>query len=181
MPESSPIVLGIDPGARQIGVAVFRGEELLFYAVKSFKKRSEQETLRKLRKVIEKVIESYRVEFVALEQTAFVQQNRSFVKTVYGEIKAFLHKRSVEFIEYHPKDIRRAICRLEKPTKRNTALLLSQKYMELAQYFSVPRLWQKRYYALLFDAIAVGLVASMEAGQKSMDLRKKEKTNESER
>ena len=79
MPYSSPIVLGIDPGARQIGVAVFCGEELIFYAVKSFKKRSEEDTLRKLRKVLEKMISAYRVEFVALERVVYVQQNKSFV------------------------------------------------------------------------------------------------------
>ena len=169
---NTPTVLGIDPGARQIGVAVFRNEELLFYAVKSFKKRNDQESLRKLRKVVEKLIAAHRVQFVALEETVFLQQNRSFVKTVCEEIKSCLQKRSVEFSEFHPKQVRRAVCRLEKPTKQNAALLLSQKYLELAQYFSAPRLWQKRYYALMFDAIAVGLVGSQQIGQRKLDFKK---------
>jgi len=171
MPYSFPIVLGIDPGARQIGVAIFCGEELQFYAVKSFKKRSRQETLRKLRKVIEKMISAYRVEVVALEKVVYVQQNKSFVKTVYEEIKDFLEKREILFYEYHPRLIRQVICQNEKPTKRNTALLLSQKYNELVRYFSVPRLWQKRYFALLFDAIAVGLVCAGDLDDKQRQLK----------
>ncbi|MCA1622476.1 MAG: crossover junction endodeoxyribonuclease RuvC [Acidobacteria bacterium] len=166
MPHSSPIVLGVDPGARQIGVAVFRDEELVFYAVKSFKKRREQETIRKLRKVMEKMITTYRVEFVALEEVVNIQQNKSFVKTVYEEIKDLLKKREIPTFEYHPKLIRQIICRNEKPTKRNIALLLSQKYNELVRYFNVPKLWQKRYFALLFDAIAVGLVCAKELKRK---------------
>ena len=158
---SSPIVLGIDPGARQIGIAIFRGEELIFYAVKSIKKRTASETLRKLRKVMGKLIAEYRVECAAIEKVVFIQQQSSFVKRVEEELEEFVRKRQdIELFEYHPKLIRQIVCGLERPTKRNTALILSQKYGELAHYFNVPKLWQKRYFALLFDAIAVGLACA---------------------
>ena len=170
MPQPLPIVLGIDPGARQIGVAVLCGEELLFYGVKSFKKRTEDDTLRKLRKIIDKIVIAYRVESVALEKIVYVQQNRSFVKNVYKEIQDFLENREIPVFEYNPKLIRQIICRSEKATKRNTALRLSQKYNELVRYFSVPKPWQKRYYALLFDAIAAGLVCAQDLKDKQQNL-----------
>lgn len=158
----SSIILGIDPGARQIGVSVFKDDELIFYAVKSIKKPNKEESLIKLRKVVGELIASYQVEFVAIEKVVFVQQHRSFVKVVYEEIKDFLKRQNIELFEYNPKLIRQTICGLQKPTKRNTALILAQRYGELTRYFNVPRLWQKRYFAQLFDAIAVGLVCSKE-------------------
>lgn len=165
MPATLPTVLGIDPGARQIGVSVLRGEELVFYAVKSFKKRNQEETFRKLRKVLGKLIAEYRIECVAIEKIAFVQQDRSFVKNVYQEITNFIKKQNVEFYEYHPKFVRQIVCGAAKPTKRTAALMLSQRYTELVRYFAVPKLWQKRYFALLFDAIAVGLVCAKEINE----------------
>lgn len=118
--------------------------------------------MQKLRKVIKDLITEYQVEFVAVEKVIFVQQHRSFVKIVAEEIKDFVRRENITLFEYNPKQIRRSLCGLEKPTKRNTALLLSQRYNELVRYFNVPRLWQKRYFALLFDAIAVGLVCAKE-------------------
>lgn len=168
MTKSLPIILGIDPGAGQIGVSVFYGEELVFYAVKTFKMRSRKDSLKKLDKIIETLIKTYQIDYVALEKVVFIQQHRSFVKIVFDEIKTHLKKQNVEFSEYNPKSVRQAICGLEKPTKHNTALLLSQKYMELTRYFNVPRLWQKRYYAQLFDAIAVGFVCAEELRQKKL-------------
>lgn len=156
--ELPTVLLGIDPGARQIGVSVFRAEELIFYAVKSIKNASREESLFKLRRVLEELIRKYKIEFAAVEKVVFVQQHRSFVKIVYDEIRSFFKRQHIRLIEYNPKFIKKAVCGLHKPTKRNAALVLSQKHPELARYFNVPRLWQRTYYAQLFDAIAVGQV-----------------------
>lgn len=155
-------ILGLDIGARQIGVAVFRGEELVFYAVKSIKRPNREESLMKLKAVLEKLIARYKIEFTAIEKIVFIQQHRSFVKIVYDETKEYLKGQNIELFEYNPKLIRYILCHPEKPTKRNTALILVQKHAELVKYFTVPRLWQKRYFAQLFDAIAVGLVCAKE-------------------
>jgi Holliday junction resolvasome RuvABC endonuclease subunit len=165
MSTSSPAILGIDPGARQIGVSVLYGEELLFYAVKTFRRKKVEDSLDALRKTIKKLIVGYNIDYVAAEKIVFLQQHRSFVKIAADEIRNFIKSENIGFFEYNPKQIRQIICGLEKPTKRNTALILSQRYSELVRYFDVPRLWQKRYYALLFGAIAVGLVCAQERAE----------------
>ncbi len=157
-------VLGLDPGARQIGVAIFVGEELVYYGVKTIRKKTEFETLRKLRKILSKLIEAYRVEQIAIERVVFVQQQRSFVKTVYEEAVNYARTTGALLFEYDPKFIRRSICRGQNPTKRNTALRLVQGYMELESYFNLPKVWQRKYFAQMFDAIAAGLVCSRRQG-----------------
>lgn len=155
-------ILGLDIGARQIGVSVLKDEELVFYTIKSIKRNSKTKTLKQLEKVLTALIEKYDIEVITLKKIVYPQQQNSFVKTVYQTTKNFVLKRNIRLFEYNPKLIRQIICALEKPTKRNTALLLSQRYTELARYSSVPKLWQKRYFAQLFDAIAVGLVCARE-------------------
>jgi Holliday junction resolvasome RuvABC endonuclease subunit len=159
---TSSMILGVAPGSRQIGVSVFKNQELIFYAVKTFRRKTEAESLANLRKIIGGLIETYEIKNVALEKITFIQQNRSFAKVASGEIKDFLEKRKVAKFEYHPKLIRQIICGLHKPTKYNAALLLSQKHIELARYFNVTRLWQKQYFAQLFEAVAVGFVCAIE-------------------
>jgi len=155
-------VLGIDPGARQIGISVFSDGQLVFYAIKSFRKPKREDSLLRLRKVLLELLTQYRVEAVAIERVVFVQQHRAFVKIVYDEIREFLKELKVTFFEYDPKVVRGVMCGLHKPTKHNMSLILSQKHPELARYFNVPRLWQKMYYAQLFDAVAVGMVCAIE-------------------
>lgn len=104
----------------------------------------------------------YKVRFVAAEKIVFIQQHRSFVKVVYDHVINSLKEKNIRFKEYNPKFVRQSICRAEKPTKRNAALILAQNYAKLVRYFNVPKLWQKRYYAQLFDTIAVGLVCARE-------------------
>lgn len=182
----APKILGIDIGARQIGVCVLKGEELVFYAVKSIRQDSASDTLKRLRKVLTALIEKYDIEFVAVEKVVYVQQQKSFVKTVCREAKRIISGKRIKLYEYSPQLIRCIIGGREKPTKRNTALMIARKYNELTYYFNVPKLWQRRYFAPLFDAIAVGLVCAgelMEAKMPSVQLpnnKKKGKENEFE-
>lgn len=157
--------LGLDVGARLIGISIFRGEELVFYAVKTFRKYTNEESLKNLKAIIQGLIKEYKIRFVAVEKIVFIQQHRSFVKIAYDRVIAFLKNKNIRFKEYNPKLVRQFICGIEKPTKRNTALLLAQNYAELVRYFNVAKLWQKRYYAQLFDAITVGLVCAREFKQ----------------
>lgn len=158
MNSSAPCLLGLDIGARQIGVAIFEGEKLRFYAVKSIKRASQSETLLYLYKVMEKLITGYAVKIIAVEQVIYPQQQRSFAKTIYQAVKDFVMKKSLEIFEYRPDLIRRTICRDITPTKENTFKILTGKYTELRRYLTFNKPWQKNYYTYLFSAIAVGLV-----------------------
>lgn len=162
MISNLPIILGIKPGARQIGVSVIKGSEIVFYRVKTIKRKSDKETAEKLREVLAQITAEYKIEFAAVEKIVFVQQRQSFVKTVYEEIKNLFKEKNIPLFEYNPKLTRKIICGLEKPRKQTAALYLVQRYPELARYSNVARIWQRRYFAPLFDAVAVAFVCAIE-------------------
>lgn len=157
MSRTQPVVLGIDPGSRRIGVAVFREAEMIFYGLKSIKKKTEVDTLRKLRNVLAKLVSGYRIEYVVLERAIYAQQQASFVKTVYREIVSFFEQKQIKLLVYDPKFIRKAICGYEKPTKHNTALKLIQRHSELERYINLPSSRQQVYYWRMFGAIAAAI------------------------
>jgi Holliday junction resolvasome RuvABC endonuclease subunit len=156
---SKQVVLGIDPGTRRIGISVFKGEELIFYALKTIKEDTPAQTLAKLRKVLEILIVKYRIERVAIEKPVFVQQQQSFVKDVYEETKELIKKRDLDLIEHHPKMVITLICKTGSPTKQTTAQILAQRYHELLKYIDASNSRQTNYFAPLFDAVAVGFVS----------------------
>ena len=155
-----PTILGIAAGARRIGVAVFQGVDLISYGVRSIKDKDDNLTLSRTRRILRESLHEYDPTHIALAKIVFVQQHRSFVKIVFDEIRNFLKDQQVPYTEHNPKAFRKAVCENEKPTKANTALIIAGRYPELKRFFNVPNIWQKRYYDLLLDAVAVGLVCA---------------------
>lgn len=155
-----PIILGIAAGARRIGVAVFHGTDLIFYGVKTIRDKNDDLTLARTLRILKESLHNFDVTHIALAKIVFVQQHRSFVKIVFDEVRNFLKKEQIPSTEYNPRVVRKAICKIEKPTKANTARIIAERYPELRRFFNVPKIWQKRYYDLLLDAVAVGLVCA---------------------
>lgn len=163
MSKNHPIILGIDPGARQIGVAVICGDELIYYAVRTLQKDKLQKTVfESLTRIITKSVAEFDVDWIALERVVSIQQRNSFVKTVYRQIKLISRKHHFKVIEYSPKLVRSAICNKPLGTRNETYQILTKKYPELNRYFSLTRIWQKAYFAHLFDAIAVAFLCGRE-------------------
>ena len=83
-------ILAIDPGTREMGVALLEGEKLIHYGVKAIKrKRSPHETLKEGRKVVLRLINDYRPDVLVVEKTFFANnRNSSLLNVFVDEIKA---------------------------------------------------------------------------------------------
>lgn len=162
-PKIQPIILGIDPGARHIGVAVLRGSQFLYYGVKTIKKNKLQKSaFENLEQIITNLMSEYKVDCIALEKVVSVQQRNSFVEVVYWQIKAIAQKYNFKLREYSASFVRSSICNKTKGTRQETYRILTEKYPELSRYLSVTRIWQKAYFAHLFDACALALLSVRE-------------------
>lgn len=157
-----PNILALDIGARQIGAAVFENHKLVFYAIKSVKRATKAETLKQARKVLERLVFDYGVQIITAEKLIYPQQRISFANSIYEVIKIFAKERNIKFVEFEPLFVRQAICKERMPTKQQTFGIIARLYPELSKFFMANRVWQKMYYAYLFNAIAVGLVCAKE-------------------
>lgn len=156
-------ILAIDPGTRELGVAILEGEDLLFYGVKSVqKRRNPEEVLGEISRIIKQLIDFYAPSILAIEKVISIQKNASLLIVATDQIKAAARKEELVVNEYEPKLIRRFICQTGKATKREVANHLARKYYELSQYADRKSRWEQLYYAKMFDAIAVGLICSIE-------------------
>lgn len=167
MNHNLPTILALDVGAKLIGAAVFENKRLVFYAVKSIKKSTEAETLRQVQKVLETLVFDYGIYIIALEKLVYPQQRNSFVKTVYEEVKDFANEEGIKLLEFEPLFIRQTICKNKVATKQNAFEIITRLYPELFKAFTAKRIWQKAYYAYLFNAIAVGLVCNKEIKERN--------------
>lgn len=159
MPTKSPTILAIDPGTKEIGVAVFFGADLCYYAVKTIKRRRPpQALLAEISRYVIRLIQGYRPQTLVIEKTFLIQKSTALLNVAAAEMKQTARQQGLEVCEYAPVEVRRAICQSEKATKRETALRIVKRFPELAHYQSQPTRWGELYWANMFDAVAVGWV-----------------------
>jgi len=158
MPTNATKILAIDPGTREIGVALLEGEDLLYYGVKSIRNRKRpQQVLNDAANIIGRLIDIYNPSVLAIEKMFLIQKSASLLIVVADEIKATAQAAGLSVYEYAPTTVRKLICQTGKATKRAAAHIIADRYVELARYLKGRSKWEELYYANMFDAIAVGL------------------------
>ncbi len=169
-------LLALKPGTRELGVAVFQDEELIYYGVKTIHDRATpQTTLREAVRILKKLIVQYRPARLVLEQRIVLQANAAFLLVVAKKLKAAARRVGLEVEEYPPAQVRQFFCHPAKATKRCTAERLTARYPHLVRYVDTTAEWERLYYAYLLDAIALGLYGlhlrtkALEAAHKETD------------
>jgi Holliday junction resolvasome RuvABC endonuclease subunit len=161
MPIKFTRILAIDPGSKEIGLAVLEGDELVYYGVKTIRKRTAPEViLSEAERAVGQIIREYEPLVLAIETIPLIQTNAAFVVAVAERIKKTAKQEGLRILEFSPAFVRRSMCRTGKATKRKVAEVVAGRYPELAQYFDRKTYWEQLYWAKLFDAVAIGLVCS---------------------
>jgi len=161
--QGSNTILAIDPSTRDLGVAVFGDGKLMYYTIKAIKpRRPRGALLETIATVMDQLIRESEPAILAIEHISLNQKSEALLTVVAEDIKTIAASQGLEVKEYQARLVREQICRLRGATKRQTALVLCQRYPELAQYGQKQTKSQARYYGHLFDAVAVGWVCASE-------------------
>lgn len=154
-----PKILAIDPGTKELGIAVLAGSQLAYYAVKTFKQRQVPHLfLAEVSGYIDSLISDYQPAVMAIEKTFLIQKDSALLNVTAAEIKHTGRQYGLPVYEYEPAWVRQKVGSTAKPTKRQVAEVLANRFPELAQFLSRPSKWEQLYWAHLFDAVAVGVV-----------------------
>ncbi|MEP6912950.1 MAG: crossover junction endodeoxyribonuclease RuvC [bacterium] len=161
-------ILAVDPGTREIGVAVLDGDELIYYAVKTIRERgTAQKVLRQAVAVVVDLIGAYEPDCLAIEKMFVVQKSAALLSVLAEEIKSAARGTGLDVYEYAPTTIRKFICQTGKATKSDVAKIVAGRYPELARHLKAITRWEEKYYANMFDAVAVGLMCRQEVSGKA--------------
>jgi Holliday junction resolvasome RuvABC endonuclease subunit len=166
-------ILAVDPGRTMLGVAVFEGAFLRYYAVKMLRVPGTPEDVRRAAtRILRALIVSYRPTHMIIEQPLVVQQRAELLAHAIRALKITARRHGLIVSEYAPQTVRRFICTGARPTKREVARRLAKRYPELGRYIAAMSRWTEMYYERMFGAVAVGLVgyALQERPQEDKDI-----------
>jgi hypothetical protein len=167
MEGSNPtIIIAVVPGNRSLGVAVFKGLELIYYGIKEAGKHRLKHTphsrAREAVRTVEQVIHKYQPgHFVTLSPHAFKCFSDKLPVITEEIVRAARHFKLMVH-EYQKAEVRDRICPSTRATRQAVAAHLSVLYPELSRYVKGVSLWQWLYYARMLDAVAAGYVRALE-------------------
>lgn len=151
-------ILALDPGTKEIGVAILKGQQLDYFGVKTFRQRQPPHLfLATVASYLTGLIAAHRPTVLAIEQTFSRQRESALLNVTAAEITYTARQHGLKVFTYDPAKVRQTICQVEKGTKRETAQIVARQYPELARYLKHPTRWEALYWGHVFDAVAVGL------------------------
>jgi crossover junction endodeoxyribonuclease RuvC len=151
-------ILAIDPGTREMGVAILDGKTLVYYAVKTIRgRRNPAEVLRRIQEITASLIERFHPDCLAIEKMFLIQKSASLLLVAAEEVKATARQHGLPVYEYTPTTVRKLICNSGRATKRETAKVVARRFPELRIYLEQKTKWETLYYANMFDAVALAV------------------------
>lgn len=160
--HNKPItILGINPGARYLGIAVFHGAELRDWRVKVVKGEWSQEKIGKIGSIIADLIERFQPDVLAIKKLHPSRSSKNLDKLV-NELKIYAESRKLPVYEFPIKYVEAFLSPAKKINKRKLAALMAEKYSALFSEWEKEKTSKNSYYMRMFEAVLVAYVCFLQ-------------------
>jgi Holliday junction resolvasome RuvABC endonuclease subunit len=172
----TPIILGIDPGTREMGVVVLQARRLLAFGVHTLRNgHRPYDLIGHARRIVLSYVERYAPHIAAIEEPLLLPTKRAaLVSAIAQELGARAKELSLRLIELSPRAIRQSVVGDPDATKFSTAkaLVESAGFLQLKRKLPTPPAraalgWRSRdkYWLHMFDALALAVASQKVVGE----------------
>jgi Holliday junction resolvasome RuvABC endonuclease subunit len=158
MPKTDQPILALDPGLRDLGYAVLRGNALLASGVLALRPVPRWRRLGKVQESFQVWIRAYRPRTLVLEHIPKRPLDSLAGLPALGRLlRRMANRRKLSLHVYSPKTVRQSVVGDGWAGKREVAEALSGRFPELRVHLTQDRKWKERYWQNMFDAVALAL------------------------
>lgn len=161
-------ILAIDPGTREMGVALFEGRNLLYTGVETFRRLpSSAERLKRARATVARLLRDFRPTVLAVEKV-FIGKGRKAVllNVLVKRICALGRRKGMVVQSFSPNTVKKAVAGYGWARKEDVARAVARQFPKLMAFLPPDRNWKRRHHLNMFDAIALG-IACISSSSKS--------------
>lgn len=156
MNDTEANLLAVALCAKRFGVAIFHGQDLIYFAVKTLKtSRANEKAETEIWRAIRSLIIEFSPQTVIIKALGKHQIKSIGLPTAMARIKRELASLGINTEEILLEDAERALCPHDKPIKKIAFKNLSAVYPELKQFVAHQSPWQTEYYNSLLSAVAI--------------------------
>jgi len=151
-------IIGINPGTRYLGIAVFQGSELLDWRIKILKGKWSKEKMKRAIEIVSEFIERYELNVLAIKKLHPSRRSLNLARLV-AKIKEFSKRKGLKVYQYSIKDLEDFFSEEEKiKNKKRLAEMMVSEYPHLFHEFKREKSHKNPYYFRMFEAVALASV-----------------------
>lgn len=168
--STPPTILGIDPGTKEMGIAVLRGRQLLAYGVHTLRNGERPyDLIGQARRIVLGYISEHAPQVVAIEAPLMLPTKRAAILSVIAqELHGRAKELNLEVVEITPQEVRQAVVGNPRATKIEVAeALVRQGFEELKELIPKRPLRaalglrpKDKYWLHMFDALGLAVAAA---------------------
>ena len=147
-------ILAINPGSRYIGIAVFRGADLLDWDVKVTGGKTPAQRRMACHRIMAEYFEMYQPNILAIKQLHPSRSSRSLDQLV-EHIEDIARQHRVKIRRYSIKELEALLCPRSKISKFTLASIVANRYPALLYDLQQESRNQNPYRIRMFEAVAL--------------------------
>jgi RNase H-fold protein (predicted Holliday junction resolvase) len=162
-------IMGVDPGTREMGIAILRGQSLLAFGVHTLRNGDRpHDVIAQARKILLSYIAEYSPGLVGIEKPLLRPTKRAaLVSVIAEELRARSRELGLRVVEVSPRDARGIVASDRRAKKLDVAKALVRRFPELRP--KLPKAPKRsalgfsprdKYWFHMFDALAVAAALS---------------------
>ena len=157
MPKKPLKIIGISPGTRYMGVAVFHESELLDWRVKNMEGKWPKEKMKRAVKITSRFIEHYQPDVLSIKELHPSRTSPNLNRLV-GGIRELAKRKRLKIYQYSIKDMESFFHPEGRINKKRLAEIVAAEYPILSHELDREKANKNSYYIRMFEAVALGSI-----------------------
>jgi RNase H-fold protein (predicted Holliday junction resolvase) len=155
MLKKSLRIIGINPGTRYLGIAVFQDWNLLDWRIKLLDGKWSKKKIDRVIDMICEYVELYELNTIVLKKVHPSRSSKNLGLLV-SQIKSLAKRKKMKVYEYSIKELEEIFLRDERHNKKTLAEKMVSDYPFLSYELEKERAHKNPYHIRMFEAVALG-------------------------
>jgi len=152
-------IIGINPGTRYLGIAVFDGSELLDWRIKSFPGKWTKAKEAKIIAMIRQQIEFYDIKKIIIKKLHPSRSSKN-LELLVSTLEALGKKKRIKIHACSIKELEKTFVGDMKPNKQNLAESIVRQFPALVPELKKEKTNKNSYHLRMIEAVALAAVCS---------------------
>jgi len=151
-------ILAIDPGLRELGMAVLSGRSLVADGALTLRMLPREKRLPEVQRHVEGWLRLHQPQAVVMEKT--YRHPVPWLNGVHRlslSVRRLARRQGIDFATYSPQRVRQGVLGNGKASKSEVAVVVANRFPQLRVYLTQDRKWKVRFWQNMFDAVALAL------------------------
>jgi Holliday junction resolvasome RuvABC endonuclease subunit len=155
MLKESLRIIGINPGTRYLGLAIFQDWNLVDWRIRTLDGKWSSKKIEKTIRTINEYIELYDLKAVALKKLHPARSSKNLRKLV-DRIKSLAARKRIRIFRYSIKELEAIFLAEERHNKKSLAQKMASDYPFLVHELERENTHKNPYRMKMFEAVALG-------------------------